>query len=171
MNVCNYTCTLDHCKGHRTYKTLTSNETVEIPVTSTCLSVVYPNSKTDRMHNRLLHIESVERYIHVRHMQVIMGCCYIYMGSWQWQNWNHPVFHTVVSFPPASMFNKISKYKAEVDDSVVSLISSSLGYMESTYGWNGSLLIDISKWWFEGHSKWFILLMYMFLNEFCFIKI
>jgi hypothetical protein len=28
-------------------------------------------------------------------MQGIVGCCYIYMGCWQWQNWNHPVFHTV----------------------------------------------------------------------------
>ena len=45
--VCNYE--LDHCNGHRTCETLTSNETVEIPVTSTCLSVVYFDSKTDRM--------------------------------------------------------------------------------------------------------------------------
>jgi hypothetical protein len=43
--------------------------------------------------------------------------------------------------PPAFIFNKIS-YEAEVDDSVVSLILSSLGYMESTYEWNCSLLID-----------------------------
>jgi hypothetical protein len=40
------------------------------------------------------------------------------------------------------MFSKTSKYEAEVDDSVVSLISSSLGYIESTYEWNCSLLID-----------------------------
>jgi hypothetical protein len=33
------------------------------------------------------------------------------------------------SLPPASIFNKMSKYEAEVDKSVVSLISSSLGYM------------------------------------------
>jgi hypothetical protein len=36
----------------------------------------------------------------------------------------------------ASMFSKTSKYEAEVDDSVVSSISSSLGYIESTYEWN-----------------------------------
>jgi hypothetical protein len=47
MKVCNYK--LDHCNGHRTCETLTSNETVEIPVTSTCLSVVYLDSKSDRM--------------------------------------------------------------------------------------------------------------------------
>jgi hypothetical protein len=39
MKVCNYE--LDHC--HSTFEKLTSNETVEIPVTPTCLSVVYPD--------------------------------------------------------------------------------------------------------------------------------
>ena len=47
MKVCNYK--LVHCNGQRTCKTLTSNETVEIPVTSTCMSVVYFDSKNDRM--------------------------------------------------------------------------------------------------------------------------
>jgi hypothetical protein len=47
MKVCNYK--LDHCNDHRTYETLTSNETVEIPLTSTYLSVVYPDSKNCRM--------------------------------------------------------------------------------------------------------------------------
>jgi hypothetical protein len=68
--VCNYE--LDHCIGHRICETSTSNETVEIPVLSTCLSVVYPDLKIDRMQSRPLHIESVERYL--RHMQVIVGC-------------------------------------------------------------------------------------------------
>jgi hypothetical protein len=40
---------LDDCNDHITCKTLTSNETVEIPVILTCLPVVYPDSKTDRM--------------------------------------------------------------------------------------------------------------------------
>ena len=40
------------------------------------------------------------------------------------------------------MFSKTSKYEADIDDSVVSLISSSLGYMELTYELNRSLLID-----------------------------
>ena len=43
MKIRNYK--LDHCNGHRACETLTSNETVEIPVTSTCLSVVYFDSK------------------------------------------------------------------------------------------------------------------------------
>jgi hypothetical protein len=47
MKVCDYE--LDHCNGHRTWETLTSNETVEISVTSTCLSVVYPVLKTDHI--------------------------------------------------------------------------------------------------------------------------
>jgi hypothetical protein len=41
-----------------------------------------------------------------------------------------------------SNFNNISKYKADVEHSVVSFISSSLGYIESTYVWNWLLLID-----------------------------
>jgi hypothetical protein len=47
MKVCNYE--LDHCNGHRTCETPTSNETVEIPVLSTGLSVVYPDLKIDCM--------------------------------------------------------------------------------------------------------------------------
>jgi hypothetical protein len=41
--VCNYK--LDHCNGYRTCEMMTSNKTVEIPVTSTCLSVLYPTKK------------------------------------------------------------------------------------------------------------------------------
>ena len=41
-----------------------------------------------------------------------------------------------------SMFNKISKYEADMEDSVVSFNSSSLGYIESTYEWKLLLLID-----------------------------
>jgi hypothetical protein len=39
--VCNFE--LDHCDIHRTWEALTSKDTVEIPATSTCLSVVYPD--------------------------------------------------------------------------------------------------------------------------------
>ena len=41
-----------------------------------------------------------------------------------------------------SMFNNISKYEEDTEDSVVSFIASSLGYIESTYEWKSSLLID-----------------------------
>ena len=47
MIVCNYE--LDNYYDHRTYETPTSNENVEIPVLPTFLSVVYSDSKTDRM--------------------------------------------------------------------------------------------------------------------------
>jgi hypothetical protein len=45
--VCNYE--LDHCNGHRTCEMQTSNETAEIHVLSTCLSVVYHDLKIDCM--------------------------------------------------------------------------------------------------------------------------
>jgi hypothetical protein len=50
-------------------------------------------------------------------------------------------YNWVVSFPPASIFNKTFKYEAEVDNSVVYWISSFLGYIESIYEWNVLLLI------------------------------
>jgi hypothetical protein len=39
------------------------------------------------------------------------------------------ILHSVVSFPTVSIFDKISKCKAKVDDSMM----SSPGYMESTF--------------------------------------
>jgi hypothetical protein len=60
-----YYCTLDYCNDHRTYENLTPNEIVEIPVTLTCLSVVNPDSKTDRMQSRPLLIELVDIYIDI----------------------------------------------------------------------------------------------------------
>ena len=40
------------------------------------------------------------------------------------------------------MFNKVSKYEADMEDSVMSFISSSLRYIESTFEWKSLLLID-----------------------------
>jgi hypothetical protein len=51
-------------------------------------------------------------------------------------------YNLALSLPPVPIFNRISKYEAEVDGSVVSLISNSPGHMESTHEWNSSLLID-----------------------------
>ena len=70
---------LDRYNDRKIYEMLTLNETVETPVTSTCVSAAYLDSKTDHIQNKLLHIESAERYKH--HMQVIMGYCYIDKGS------------------------------------------------------------------------------------------
>jgi hypothetical protein len=63
MKVCN--CRINRRNGNRTCKTLKSIETVEISVTSTCLSVIYPDSQTDRMQKRPLYIESVEICIYM----------------------------------------------------------------------------------------------------------
>jgi hypothetical protein len=71
MKVCNYK--LDLCNDHRTCKILTTNRTVEITVKSTCLSAVFPDTKSDLMQSRPLHIDPFEKYI--RHMQAIVGCC------------------------------------------------------------------------------------------------
>ena len=48
----------------------------------------------DRNH-KLWNIVSSERYI--LQMQVLLKCCYIYMESSQWENWNH-LFCCKVSF-------------------------------------------------------------------------
>jgi hypothetical protein len=44
--------------------------------------------------------------------------------------------------PFVSYFNNTSKYETDVEDFVVSLISSSFGYIESTWDWNWLMLID-----------------------------
>jgi hypothetical protein len=69
VKVCN--CKQGRCNVHRTCEKLTSKETVEIPVTSTCLSVAYAESKTDRMQSKPLHVNLVEIYI--RYMQVVLA--------------------------------------------------------------------------------------------------
>jgi hypothetical protein len=50
------------------------NETVETPVTPTCLSEDCLELKTDRLSNKLLHTESAARYKH--HIQVKFEYCY-----------------------------------------------------------------------------------------------
>jgi hypothetical protein len=60
-----------HCCNDRKYcRKLLVNETVEIPVTPTCLPVDCLEQKTDRMSNKLLHTESAAKYIHTLHMQM-----------------------------------------------------------------------------------------------------
>ena len=70
---------LDRYNDRNIYEMLTLNETLETPVTSICVSVAYLDLKTDHIQNKLLHIESVERYKH--HLQVIMRYCCIDKGS------------------------------------------------------------------------------------------
>ena len=47
------------------------------------------------MNHKLWNIVSTERYI--LHMQVLLECCYIWMESSQWENWNN-LFCRKVSF-------------------------------------------------------------------------
>jgi hypothetical protein len=65
---------LDRCDDRKICEKLPVNETVETPLTSTCLSVDCVELQTDRMSNKLLHIESVARYKH--HMQYRLEYCY-----------------------------------------------------------------------------------------------
>jgi hypothetical protein len=66
---------LDRYYDRRICGKLSVNETVETPVTSTCLSADCLELKTDRMSNKLLHTESAARYKH--HMKVKFEYGYI----------------------------------------------------------------------------------------------
>jgi hypothetical protein len=70
---------LDRYNDRKISRKLSIDKTVETPVTSFCLSIDCLKSKTDRMSNKSLHIESAARYKH--YMQVMMGYCYIDKGS------------------------------------------------------------------------------------------
>jgi hypothetical protein len=70
---------LDRCNDRKICGKLPVNETVETPVTSTCLSASCLGLKTDRMSNKLLDTESAARYKH--HMQVKVEYFYIGMES------------------------------------------------------------------------------------------
>jgi hypothetical protein len=95
------------------------------------------------MSNKLLHNESAARYIHDMQVKIAIEYCYIGKGNWRWRNWNHPVCLKLSRYFAVSIqFHSISKYEADVEHSVVSLISSSLGYIESTYEWNWLLLTE-----------------------------
>jgi hypothetical protein len=111
MKVCN--CKLDHCNGHRTCQTLTSNEIAEIPVTLTCLLVAYHDSKCKLISNPL-NIESVERYIHcmqvISLMQVILLSISVYIHrklTMAKLKLSHMTYNWIVSLPPAFISNKI----------------------------------------------------------------
>ena len=72
--------------------------TVKLGSVASLLVATLYEGNTDRNH-KLWNIVSTERYI--LHMQVLLECCYIYMESSQWENWNH-LFCRKVSFLTAS---------------------------------------------------------------------
>jgi hypothetical protein len=65
---------LDRCNDHKICGKLSVNETVEIPVTSICLSAECIELKFDRMSSKLMHTELAPRYKH--QMQVKLEYCY-----------------------------------------------------------------------------------------------
>jgi hypothetical protein len=128
MKICNYE--LDHCNGHRTCKSLTS-------IKQDCRNSYKFNSSV----SSLLRLKNWSYAEQALAYQISGEICTSYAGesgmllhvygklevaklkssclSYNWVN----------GFLPASVFNKVSKYKAMIDDFEVSLISSSLGYM------------------------------------------
>jgi hypothetical protein len=59
-------------------------------------------------------------------------------------------YSEVVSLPLELMLSKISRYEADLSDSMVSLISSSSGYIKWAHV--KIMIVDISKCMVEGHS-------------------
>jgi hypothetical protein len=82
MKVCN--CGSGESNDRKTSNTLAPNETADISATSTCLSIVCPNSKTDLMQSKpLLYRISREIYSYA-------SCRWYwnfdqYTWSWQWK--------------------------------------------------------------------------------------
>jgi hypothetical protein len=69
----------DRCNDHKIYGKLSVDDTVETPVTSTCLSVDFIELETYGMSNKFLHTKSISRYI--LHMSVKLEYYYIGKGS------------------------------------------------------------------------------------------
>jgi hypothetical protein len=111
MKICN--CELDHCNGHRLCKTLISNKTVEIPVTSTCLSAIYSDSKT--IVCRACHCIYNQFRDNVPYASDTGILLHIYgkLTTTKLKS-SRLSYSCFVSLSPASIFNEISKYEAEV---------------------------------------------------------
>jgi hypothetical protein len=147
---------LDHLYGHRTCETPTSNENCR----NSCI-INLSVSSLPRLEN-WLHEEQALAYRISWETYTPYACdsgmllqVYGKLTMAKLKS-SRLTYNWVVNFPPASMFNKTSKYEAEVDYSVVYFISSSLRYIESIYEWNRSLLMDKTSLIYlnvEGHSK------------------
>jgi hypothetical protein len=106
--VCN--CRLDHCNGHKTCEKLIINESEEILVTSTCLSVAYPDLKTDQVLAYQISREIYTPYADETGMLIHM---YVKLTMTKLTS-SRLSYNWVVSLPPVFIFNRISKYIAEV---------------------------------------------------------
>jgi hypothetical protein len=90
-----------------------------------------------------LYIESVEREIYAIFRWFWDVATFIFEAD-KGKIQNHLVCHTIglLVCRQHLIFSKVSKYEAEADNSMVSFIWSSLGFMESKYEWKCSLFID-----------------------------
>jgi hypothetical protein len=83
MKVCN--CRLDNCNSHRTCKKLTSNETAENPVTSTCVFTLTQKMIIWRADPCITNkLRDIFNWTICRWYWNVATYMYIYMGSW-WQ--------------------------------------------------------------------------------------
>ena len=84
-----------HGGDRKTFEVITSIKLrgILVSVASLLAATLYQGNP-DRNH-KLWNIVSTERFI--LHMQVLLECCYIWMESSQWENWNH-LFCRKVSF-------------------------------------------------------------------------
>jgi hypothetical protein len=84
-----------HGGDRKTFEVITSTKLrgILVSVASLLAATLYQGNP-DRNH-KLWNIVSTERFI--LHMQVLLECCYIWMESSQWENWNH-LFCRKVSF-------------------------------------------------------------------------
>ena len=84
-----------HGCDRKTFEVITSTKLrgILVSVASLLAATLYQGNP-DRNH-KLWNIVSTERFI--LHMQVLLECCYIWMESSQWENWNH-LFCRKVSF-------------------------------------------------------------------------
>jgi len=92
---------VDHIRGHLLHScSMTVNQ---VMVTSTyqrgtlgsvasLLAATTYQGNLDRNHKRW-NIVSTKSYI--LYMQVLLKCCYIWMKSWQCENWNHLFCHRI----------------------------------------------------------------------------
>jgi hypothetical protein len=91
MKVCNYK--LDHCNGHRTCETLTSNETVEIDG-EIFIQMEFANEELPNLDICLVHTAFNERWIPHLMIYVCLGVCGLILGITTVSHLSHEVRDT-----------------------------------------------------------------------------
>jgi hypothetical protein len=83
---------IDSYNKPRICRNMSVNETVDTPVTSTCLSVHCLELKINHMWKKLLYTKSAAICKH--HMQVKLEYCYIGKESWRQSRQNQIIYYT-----------------------------------------------------------------------------